>query len=438
MARQLLGGLALFLIGLGLAYFALVMVAGVREGRRRRRRCDIDLTESKNDWTHFVLVPALDEEVVIADTISALAATLGETEPDVRIVLVDDGSTDGTAAVVDALGLTNVEILRRREPIARKGKGAALNYAYGWVREQAVDRKLDPDRTLVWVMDADGRLSHRAGAIVSRLFDENDVGGVQLPVRIRARDSLLTQIQHLEFWTLSAVSQLGRARTDSVSLGGNGQVSRLSALLELGDCPWSDALTEDLDLALSMMTRGWRLTTSVNASVDQQGVDSLGRLLRQRTRWYHGTIQCSARVPEVWRSPYLSTGAALETCMYLLLPLVLVLPWSLVFHAVVYDTFMRVVHTRPFEIFGSRGLGMVTLLSIWYAMSFLPNLVLAVLHWSRDRTVGFGRAIVLAHAMIVYNYIAYAATWSAVIRVCKGQTGWSKTTRSVERPLAVP
>ena len=30
--------------------------------------------------------------------------------------------------------------------------------------------------------------------------------------------------------------------------------------------------------------------------------EQLGRLVRQRTRWFQGHITCSARIPEMWRS----------------------------------------------------------------------------------------------------------------------------------------
>ena len=49
------------------------------------------------------------------------------------------------------------------------------------------------------------------------------------------------------------MTQYGRIRTGTVSLGGNGQFTRLSALLEIGEQPWNASLTEDLDLTISLL-----------------------------------------------------------------------------------------------------------------------------------------------------------------------------------------
>ncbi len=88
-------------------------------------------------------------------------------------------------------------------------------------------------------MDADGRLSAGALDAVLPLFADECVGGVQLPVRIRrVRGSILTLLQDLEFWGVCAIAQLGRIGSGTVSLGGNGQFTRLTALLELGQQPW--------------------------------------------------------------------------------------------------------------------------------------------------------------------------------------------------------
>src|SRR5437870_1712426 len=76
----------------------------------------------------FVLVvPALNEELVIANTIRHLLSLDGE---NYMVLVIDDGSTDGTAAAVDAFSTPKVRLVSRKPPYARLGKGAALNYAY--------------------------------------------------------------------------------------------------------------------------------------------------------------------------------------------------------------------------------------------------------------------------------------------------------------------
>jgi 1,2-diacylglycerol 3-beta-glucosyltransferase len=438
--RQLLGALSLFLISLGLAYFGMVMGRGARVDRRWSKKGIApdrrNLVPSPSaEFTCYVMIPCLNEEQVIGATVTQLLLQLDLLGPSIRssVVVIDDGSDDRTSEVAAEAGGDRVLIVRRNAPDARQGKGQALNHAYRIIEADCVARGLDPQQVLIGVMDADGQLSDRAFVYVHERFAKDcRVGAVQLAVRIRNRDRLITRIQDLEFWVLSAVSQLARAQTGTVSLGGNGQFSRLQALQSLGRAPWSESVTEDLDLAISLTVNGWRLTTTPDAHVHQQGVDTYRRLLTQRTRWYQGTIMCSARVGEIWRNPHLRTGAALEMCLYLMLPLLLVLPWSVVFHLVVVDSFRQVVATPPLEIAGSAAVGKVVALVAWYCVSFSPNLILGYLYSRRDPNVGRVRSMLYAHALIPYNYIAYVATWLAVGRILRGKNSWAKTTRSDE------
>ncbi len=64
------------------------------------------------------LIPAYNE----AATIGALLAQVAALELDKQVIVVDDGSTDDTAAIAEAAGVT---VLRQRN----KGKGAAIRAA---------------------------------------------------------------------------------------------------------------------------------------------------------------------------------------------------------------------------------------------------------------------------------------------------------------------
>ncbi|GAA2919084.1 hypothetical protein GCM10020221_14170 [Streptomyces thioluteus] len=72
-------------------------------------------------WTVFVLVPCLNEERVIANTLRCLF----DGQPGVRVVVVDDGSDDATSRIVRSVGGDRVTLVRRAPPAARQGKGAA-------------------------------------------------------------------------------------------------------------------------------------------------------------------------------------------------------------------------------------------------------------------------------------------------------------------------
>jgi cellulose synthase/poly-beta-1,6-N-acetylglucosamine synthase-like glycosyltransferase len=261
------------------------------------------------------------------------------------------------------------------------------------------------------------------------------VAGVQLIVRIRDRRRLMAQFQDIEFWLISALSQFARSMTGTVSLGGNGQFTRLSALQDLTGEPWSRSLTEDLDLGLRLIAAGWRVTTTRDGFVDQQGVDTLARLIRQRTRWYQGHMDSIRRLPELWRSTRVGEVAILEVTSYLLVPWLIVLPWSVLQQWIAF----QVITGSSHGIFATRLGGLpwqVGYALLWYVVSFAPNILIGFVYARRTRAVSLTRALVLGHLMIVWNYVGYFAAWRALARMIRGRTNWTKTTRSSEVPAS--
>ena len=162
---------------------------------------------------------------------------------------------------------------------------------------------------IVAVLDADGRLAPNALIEVAPFFADPAVGGVQIGVRMyNAKEKLLARMQDFEFVTFTEVFQRARQRIGSVGLGGNGQFNRLSALRSLGSAPWTKCLTEDLDLGIQLLTRGWLNCYCPTTHVSQQAVVQFRRLVRQRSRWYQGNLQCWRRIPEIVRSGLPTAG----------------------------------------------------------------------------------------------------------------------------------
>jgi len=93
--------------------------------------------------TVAIVIPAYDEETLIAATIAGVPAFVD------RIVVVDDHSRDGTAAAVQALGDPRVELVRHER---NQGVGAAIVSGYKRARDErvevtavmAADNQMDP------------------------------------------------------------------------------------------------------------------------------------------------------------------------------------------------------------------------------------------------------------------------------------------------------
>ncbi len=279
-------------------------------------------------WHLFV--PALNEEQVIGGTIDYLRATF----PEAHVWVIDDGSDDrtGVIAAMRAQFDPLVHVLSRRFPDARTGKGHALNAAYRALDEwlpAAADRR----RAIIGVIDADGRPAPNCLSVCAGpgLFGDPVVGSVQIQVRMINRDDPrpfphrgrvvnalgqnLVRLQDLEFRVPISAIQTARRFTKSVGLGGNGQFSRLSALDVVADEygePWRGALLEDYELSLHLLMTGHRNEYTQDTYVDQEGLPDIRRLVRQRTRWGQGTMQCGTYLRQLWTSPYIATLGALE------------------------------------------------------------------------------------------------------------------------------
>jgi cellulose synthase/poly-beta-1,6-N-acetylglucosamine synthase-like glycosyltransferase len=158
--------------------------------------------------------------------------------------------------------------------------------------------------------------------IVDRYFSDPQIGGMQLQVRIYNRQNWLTWLQDLEFSVFGDLFQAGRSCWRSACMGGSGQINRLSALdtVQGDDGPWMDRLTEDQDLSMRLMTKGWQMVHSNQVNVHQQGLSKLKPLLRQRTRWAQGNLEIVSLCRQLWGAP-ISRWAKWELTGFVLSPL---------------------------------------------------------------------------------------------------------------------
>ncbi len=372
------------------------------------------------------LLPCLNEEKVIANSLARLLALPSD---NFAVMVIDDGSDDATPEVVAGIGDDRVWLLRRTAPEARQGKGEALNAAFRHLHETPSLAARSPEEVILVVVDADGQLDSRSLDAVAPYFVDPGVGAVQIGVRINNRaSSRLARMQDMEFVIYTEVFQRGRRHLHSVGLGGNGQFMRLSALRALGPNPWSCSLTEDLDLGVRLLAAGWRNEYCPAAAVHQQGVVHLGRLIRQRSRWFQGHLQSCRLISTVLRD--VPRFARVDLLYHLSGPVLLLMASLLT-----ASFAMAVINAGVLAAHGRSPFGWWIVSS--YLLAFGPAIIFGFVYWLTERSSGTSlvRIAGLAHLYVAYTLIWYAAGWWAVGRTIRGRTGWIKTERVAEAPL---
>lgn len=414
--------LAVGLALLSVLYGVLMLVLSRFEPAHVRRRSMTFPATAAEKAVVFV-VPCLNEERVIAASLDRLVEM---DYPRMQILVIDDGSDDGTAAIVRAHPDPRISLLQRRLPTARQGKGEALNAAIRHIRSGALGTGTDPSDLVVCVVDADGRMEPQALGEVMPLFADPRLGAVQIGVRINNRhQNLLARMQDIEFVLYTEVFQRGRRHLGSVGLGGNGQFVRLSALNSLGPEPWSRSLSEDLDLGVRLLIRGWNIEFCSTSAVHQQGLVDARRWVKQRTRWFQGHLQSWTLVPWVLRD---LSGARRVDLLYHLTS-----PYLLLLASFLSAAFVLWIVSIGIGVFtGSLGF------SWWwvsaYAVAFGPALMFGAVYWRHERGHGFGplTALVVLHVYVGYAVLWYVAGWKAAFRCLAGRNSWAKTDRTTD------
>jgi GT2 family glycosyltransferase len=221
-----------------------------------------------------VVVPAFNEAAVIAATVRSLAAS--DYPSAVEIVVVDDGSSDRTAAVVERLGLACVRVVRQ----ANTGKAGALNAAIALARHDVIVS-----------VDADTVFEPETLALLVAALAADGVGAVAGNTKVANRDRRLGRWQHIEYVTCFNLDRrlydvLGCMATVPGAVG----AFRREALEDVGLFS-SDTLAEDTDVTIALGRAGWRVVYEARAIAHTEAPSSLRGLWRQRTRWTHGTMQ---------------------------------------------------------------------------------------------------------------------------------------------------
>jgi len=249
-----------------------VLVLGAARRHTRRVRAAARLLPTVVTEPATVIVPAYNESAGIEAAVRSIAAS----DHPIEIIVVDDGSTDGTADIVERLGLPGVRVIRQ----ANGGKPAALNRG---LRAASHDLIVMVDGDTVFEADTVRRLVQP--------FADPRVGAVSGNTKVANRGGLLGAWQHIEY---VVGFNLDRRLFDVAecmptvpgAIGG----FRRSALERIGGVS-SETLAEDTDLTMALCRDGWRVVYEEDALAWTEAPATLAELWKQRYRWCYGTLQ---------------------------------------------------------------------------------------------------------------------------------------------------
>ncbi len=245
--------------------------------RLRRRRYGREADSYKPDVA--VLIPAYNEEKVIERTVRA---ALASDYPNLRVIVIDDGSKDKTLEVAHAAFAR--EEMRGQVLILTKpnsGKADALNFGLEHLRDEEIFVGIDADTMIA--RDAISRLVPH--------FLDPQVGAVAGNAKVGNRVNLWTRWQALEYITSQnferrALNTLGAVSVVPGAIG----AWRTSAVREAG-AYHTDTVAEDADLTMALLERGYRVEYEDRALAYTEAPVNANGLMRQRFRWSFGILQ---------------------------------------------------------------------------------------------------------------------------------------------------
>ncbi|MEY8117454.1 glycosyltransferase [Falsihalocynthiibacter sp. BN13B15] len=230
-----------------------------------------------------VVVPAYNEANVIVRSVWSI---LGSNYPNFEIIVVDDGSSDGTYDTVNAEfhNHPRVRIIRQENG----GKWQAENHALQYIKTPFfvgvdADTILDPD-ALGWLVQH---------------FKDERVGAVAGFVEVGNRKGYLTSCQALEYLVSQAVTRRSFETINGIFVVPGAIGAWRVAAVEAANRYSGDTITEDADLTVAVHRAGYTVRFQEQARAYTEAPEQTKAFLKQRRRWTLGMLQTSWKH---WRS----------------------------------------------------------------------------------------------------------------------------------------
>jgi cellulose synthase/poly-beta-1,6-N-acetylglucosamine synthase-like glycosyltransferase/peptidoglycan/xylan/chitin deacetylase (PgdA/CDA1 family)/spore germination protein YaaH len=351
-----------------------------------------------------IVMAAYNEEKVIGRTLENLLRT--DYAGAIEIILIDDGSTDRTAALVAEIAAKDNRLLLLRQK--NMGKARALRAGFHNAHHEIIvtldaDTLFQPD-TIVY--------------LVQSMHDER-VGAVSGHVKVGNKQTLVARFQDLEYTCGFNLDRRAYQQLNCITVV-PGAVSawRRSAVMAAGGIS-SDTLAEDTDLTLSLHRAGYRIAYAPRAVAWTEAPENYPDLAKQRFRWAFGTLQCLWKHRDLVGNPRQKALGWFSLPSIWLFQILLVAVSPLVDGLLIFSLFFAM----EFAIF-------------LYLFAFLTmDLLMAALAcWMEGESLKAAWRILPMR--FLYRPLLAWVVWKSIIRAAKGAlVGWGKLERSASITL---
>ena len=257
----------------------------------------LDRRPRRHRWDHYpaitILIAAYNEQDSILETLRSVE--LQNYPGEMETIVIDDGSADATATLVESLNFPWLRLLRQTTNLA---KSAALNRGLAAARFD-----------LIITLDADSYLYKNAlrNLIERYLSDPPGTRAVAGTMLVRnSRDSWITKAQEWDYFHgIAAIKRMQSFFHGTLVAQGAFSVYDRGALEEVGG--WVECVGEDIVLTWAMLARGWRVGYAEDACCFTNAPDELKGFVGQRRRWARGMLEAFRRHPRILLAPRMST-----------------------------------------------------------------------------------------------------------------------------------
>lgn len=242
-----------------------------------------------------ILIAAYNEENSIASTLSGIF--LQDYPADIRIIVINDGSSDKTVDSVRVLQSAhpNLELI----DLGRNGgKASALNHGLAKCTTDIII-SIDADSYIL----KDG-VRHLVGRYLSDPINTKAVAG-EILIR-NSRENWITKAQEWDYFLgIATIKRIQSLFQGTLVAQGAFSLYDRKTVVELGG--WPEMVGEDIVLTWRILAAGHRVGHAEDALAFTDCPDTLKKFVNQRRRWSRGLVEAFKDNPMILFKPRYST-----------------------------------------------------------------------------------------------------------------------------------